>query len=276
MGREFKQVLGLCTSAAEREKLGVPGEYSLGSMVESGVEMTKKAGKARLYSLEAMLGAQVEELKSLAKCLQDVFVAIPPPKRNREIQFADSRIGVCKYRLPGTDTFEEFEVACGISDVATSWSRYPRVTGSVYNELGKLLSRHYSAANNTCLHANDWGISAKPPEIYGARFQESLCLYFGVPRKRVADAVRCGVLPCKPSAYYLPKPCPRCTTPVDKSAATRQTAEDPFVTCLPDLGGCGFRFCWTCSAPYDQGLVHEQSCVHFEPLVSTLEQNEMC
>ena len=85
-------------------------------------------------------------------------------------------------------------MACGISDVATSWSScHPRVTGSVYNELGKLLSRHYSAANNTCLHANDWGISAKPPEIYGARFQESLCLYFGVPRKVCRAVLLCCV-----------------------------------------------------------------------------------
>ena len=116
----------------------------------------------------------------------------------------DSKIGVCYYRAPGADHHEEYEVAVGISDVATLWGRYQRVT-----ELGKLLSFHNSRTQFG-LHANDWGLSAKPPSIFAQRFEESLCIYFGCPKALDEnEMVRCCMNPSRPANYYCGHEDPR-------------------------------------------------------------------
>ena len=89
-----------------------------------------------------------------------------------EHQLEHCLIGNCLY-LYEDGTEEELDVVAGISDVGTTWGTYQRFT-----ELGKHLSMHHSMTS--CFHPNDWGISSKPPDIYAARFQESLLVYFGL------------------------------------------------------------------------------------------------
>jgi len=177
----------------------------LQNLIDDAKPIIDKAQHIKDYTLEALLGAQVEKLTALSKCLHQIFIDLPPPKRSRSVVLADAKIGTCKYIDKDTGEVQEFEVACGISDVATGWGLYPQLT-----EIGKTLQCHKSrAADKFKFHTNDWGLSAKPPHLYGARFEESLCLYFNVDRKpRAGETTRYGMHPIRPATYYLGQPSP--------------------------------------------------------------------
>jgi len=156
----------------------------------------KKAKGSKLYGLERQIENHMERLKGLERTLHTVFSQIPPPKRSRYDMLIDSKVGKCFYMG------EEFEVAVGISDVATLWGRYQRVT-----EFGKLLTCHTSrTTKGLFFHANDWGLSAKPPAVFATRFEEALCIYFGCPKElEESEKARCCVPPKRPPNYYCPQ-----------------------------------------------------------------------
>jgi len=172
----------------------------------------KKARGSKVYRIDRLIGVHKERLQGLERTLHKVFKQIPPPKRSRNDMLIDAKIGRCYYKEPGSTQYEEFEVACGISDVATLWGKYQRVT-----ELGKLLSCHYSSSNKTWLHPNDWGLSAKPPHLFANRFEESLCIYFNCELEvQDAELKRCCIPPARPEYYYC-----------DGSDARKQTKSSP-------------------------------------------------
>jgi len=144
------------------------------------------------HTLEAMLNTQLQTMSALKKGLQDIFLNPEPAK------IPESVIGTCHYTINKNgqeETYRDFDIVCGISDVATEWGNYPQLT-----EIGKLISCHDSKAQKGC-HFNDWGLSAKPPEIYGRRFEESLQVYFGVRQaedKDIPELQRCCFLSAKP------------------------------------------------------------------------------
>lgn len=134
--------------------------------------IARKAIKVDIGDLEDELLCQVQRLNRLSSTLKDWFGISTLPQRSRTALLKNTRIGTC-YFTTEEGHEEAFEVVAGIADVATRWGISPAL-----NEVGKVLSRHKSCANTSWIHANDWGVSAKPPGIYAERFKECMALYF--------------------------------------------------------------------------------------------------
>lgn len=138
--------------------------------------LQKKANKVKLHQAETMLATEGARLQRLIQCLQKLLSYIAPPRRTRRALLEDSVIGSCLY------DGQEYDVACCIIDIASNWSLGTRMT-----EFGKIFTRTGGAQR--WLHLNDWGVSAKPPDIYGQRFQHAINSYFMVSRPPREEAL---------------------------------------------------------------------------------------
>ena len=126
------------------------------------------AYKMKLHRAHNMLAAQQASLRALCESAESMLLSHPENDTvSRGILLADSVVGKCVYEGP------EYELACCIIDLASTWGMAQQMT-----ELWKMGSQT-GGATKWC-RWNDWGISAKPPNIYAERFIRSISDYFNV------------------------------------------------------------------------------------------------
>ena len=113
----------------------------------------------QLHHCADLIFASEQRLRNLANATRSLK---PEPDNlpGREETLSHNYLGTCFF--DGT----QYDLVGGLSDIGTEYALYQRLT-----ECGKHMSCHNSQTK--CCHPNDWGISAKPPAIYAARFEES-------------------------------------------------------------------------------------------------------
>ena len=136
-------------------------------------ELGQRARQLQLHHCADLLFAAESRIINLVAAARSLQPEQELPPGRAEI-LAPNFLGTCEFDVTGNGEYETFDLVGGISDVGTQWGYYQRFT-----ELGKHMSCHHSMTK--FMDVNDWGISAKPPDIYATRFEESICVYLGVP-----------------------------------------------------------------------------------------------
>jgi len=178
------------------------------------------AHKVKLHEVEMMLATEAARLERLSGMLKKILAYIPPPRQTRRALLEDSVLGVCEMAVSSDINGQQlgvtrkFEVACCIIDTCSNWNM-----GIKMIEFGKMISK--TGGCQTWMYPNDWGISAKPPDIYGIRFKKGISSYFGIHNDDTSseEELRWGCSPLYPK-YWECKPPIRVATP-----------EEPVVAC---------------------------------------------